>query len=254
MSIFSLPNTLLDEIEKMMNAFWWGLGGANNREMHWLSWDKLSVHKRHGGMGFKDLAAFNVAMLGKQGWKFQTVLDTLVAKVFKAKYFPNSKFLGSKLGQNPSFVSRSIFSAKLVVGKGARWRIGAGFDIPLIGEPWLGVGSSIHPVGAGLALQGYTVGNLIQQNRKAWDEELVQYIFEEETAQRIINIPLFPQINEDRLVCNPEKNGHYSVKSAHRLCVEEIVDNSHLRKNGYWGEIWKLKVPPKVKNMVVASL
>jgi hypothetical protein len=57
MSIFRLPNTLLDEIEKMMNAFWWGNGGANNKGMHWLSWDKLSVHKRHGGMGFKDLAA-----------------------------------------------------------------------------------------------------------------------------------------------------------------------------------------------------
>jgi len=24
MSISRLPNTLLDEIEKMMNAFWWG--------------------------------------------------------------------------------------------------------------------------------------------------------------------------------------------------------------------------------------
>jgi len=51
-------------------------------------------------------------------------------------------------------------------------------------------------------------------------------------------------------VWKPEKNGHFSVKSAYRLCVEEIVDNSHLWKNGYWGGIWKLKVPPKVKSMV----
>ena len=64
MSIFKLPNTLLYEIEEMMNDFWWGNGGANDRGMHWLSWDKLSVHKRHSGMGFKDLAVFNVAMLG----------------------------------------------------------------------------------------------------------------------------------------------------------------------------------------------
>lgn len=32
---------------------------SNNRGMHWLLWDKPSVHKRHGGMGFKDLAGFN---------------------------------------------------------------------------------------------------------------------------------------------------------------------------------------------------
>jgi hypothetical protein len=65
MSIFRLPNSLLDEIEKMMNALWWGHGGKNDKGLHWLSWEKLSVHKNHGGMGFKDLAAFNVAMLGK---------------------------------------------------------------------------------------------------------------------------------------------------------------------------------------------
>jgi len=55
MSIFRLPNSLLDEIEKMMNAFWWGHGGANNRGMHWLSWDKLSVHKNTVGWGSKIL-------------------------------------------------------------------------------------------------------------------------------------------------------------------------------------------------------
>jgi hypothetical protein len=32
-----------------------------------MSWEKLSMHKSNSGMGFKDLAAFNLAMLGKQG-------------------------------------------------------------------------------------------------------------------------------------------------------------------------------------------
>ena len=84
MSIFRLPNSLLNEIEKMMNAFWWGHGGASNKGMHWLSWEKLSVHKNHGDMGFKYLATFNVAMLGKQGWKLQTDSDSLVSRIFKA--------------------------------------------------------------------------------------------------------------------------------------------------------------------------
>jgi len=112
-------------------------------------------------------------------------------------------------------------------------------------------GSSI-PLGslAALALQRYTVGHLIHQDTKSWNEELVRYIFEEGTAQRILNLPLFQQVNEDRLVWNPEKIGHYLVRSAYRLCVEEIVDNSHLRRQGYWSGIWRLKVPPKIKNMV----
>ncbi|XP_024630838.1 uncharacterized protein [Medicago truncatula] len=160
MSIFRLSNTLLDEIE-MMNSFWWGHGGSSNRGLNWLSWEKLSVHKNDGGMGFKDFVAFNVAMLGKQGWQLQTKPDSLVSKIFKARYYPNSNFLDAKLGHNPSFVWRSILSAKVVVRQGARWKIGAGFDIPIISEPWIGSGSSIPPVGDDmLALQPYSTANL----------------------------------------------------------------------------------------------
>jgi len=118
MSIFRLLNTLIDEIEKMMNAFWWGHEGTSNKGLHWLSWEKLSVHKNHGGMGFKDLAAFNVAMLGKQGWHLQTNSESLVSRIFKARYYPNISYLDAKLGHNPSFVWRSILSAKVVVRQG----------------------------------------------------------------------------------------------------------------------------------------
>jgi hypothetical protein len=32
-----------------------------------MSWDKLAMHKNDGGMGFKSLPVFNIAMLGEQG-------------------------------------------------------------------------------------------------------------------------------------------------------------------------------------------
>jgi len=67
MSIFLLPTSIISTIEKMLNSFWWSHGGSSGRGIHWLSWEKLSMH---GGMGFKDLTAFNLAMLGKQAWKF----------------------------------------------------------------------------------------------------------------------------------------------------------------------------------------
>jgi ribonuclease HI len=55
---------------------------------------------------------------------------------------------------------------------------------------------------------------------------------------------------DDRLIWKAEKNGLYSVKSAYRLCMEELVDVSHLRRPGYWSGIWRLKVPPKIKNLL----
>jgi len=47
-----------------------------------------------------------------------------------------------------------------------------------------------------------------------------------------------------------EKNGCYLVISAYRLCIENIVNNTHLRKPGCQSSIWKLKVPSKVKNLI----
>jgi hypothetical protein len=108
MSIFLLPATVITSIENMMNSFWWGSGGPNSRGIHWLSWERLAMHKTHGGMGFKDLTAFNLAMLGKQGWKFQTDTNSLVARIFKARYFPNGTYLTASLGHNPSYVWHSI--------------------------------------------------------------------------------------------------------------------------------------------------
>lgn len=55
-------------------------------------------------MGFKDLHTFNLSLLGKQAWKLLTNLESLVTRVFKARYFPQGTFLDAKIGGNPSYV------------------------------------------------------------------------------------------------------------------------------------------------------
>ncbi|CAN0875059.1 Uncharacterized mitochondrial protein AtMg00310 [Linum grandiflorum] len=91
-----------------------------------MRWEKLCVAKDYGGMGFKDLYGFNLAMLGKFGWKLLTDNTTLVVRILKTKYFPQGDFLSVNLGSNPSLTWGSIMEARLVVKLGYRWKVGDG--------------------------------------------------------------------------------------------------------------------------------
>ena len=33
--------------------------------------------------------------------------------------------------------------------------------------------------------------------------------------------------------------------------MDELIDSSHLRRPGSWSGIWQLKLPPKVKNLIL---
>jgi ribonuclease HI len=254
MSIFLLPSSIISTIEKMMNSFWWGCSGSSNGGIHWLSWERLSMHKNHGGMGFKDLTAFNLAMLGKQGWKLQTDSDSLVSRIFKARYFPRGTYLTASLGHNPSYVWRSILQARFIVRSGSRWCIGTGASIPILQEPWLSDGKCIEGnYDLSQLRYGPSVQSLIDTTDKTWNWDVVYQTFSPEVANSILNTPLVGQVTEDGLIWKIEKNGYYSVKSAYRLCVEVLTDSFHLRREGFWKGIWRLKVPPKVTNLIWRS-
>ena len=66
MSCFKLPDSLCKELNSMMGNFWWGQKDKE-RKMAWVTWEKLCNPKEEGGMGFRDLKAFNLALLAKQG-------------------------------------------------------------------------------------------------------------------------------------------------------------------------------------------
>lgn len=82
--------------------------------------------KEMGGMGFRDLKSFNLALLEKQGWRLQISTSSLFYKVYKAKYFPECDFVEANLGSQPSYAWRSIMATQSLVRRGMRWQVGDG--------------------------------------------------------------------------------------------------------------------------------
>ena len=119
MNCFRLPDSLCEELTSMIRKFWWGQQKEEKR-IAWLSWEKLCVPKSCGGMGFKQLKYFNMALLAKQGWRLQTNPNSLVYWVLKARYFPQCEFIEASLSNNPSYSWHSVLSAKHLVREGAQ--------------------------------------------------------------------------------------------------------------------------------------
>ena len=133
LSVFRMPKTLCMEINALMQNFWWGYK-KNDKRIHWMSWEKMGLSKSRGGMGFRDLVAFNTALLAKQLWRLWKTTDSLTARILKAKYYPNCSILEVGLGSKPSFAWSSIHGAGGLVKDGLIWWIGNGASIRIWGE------------------------------------------------------------------------------------------------------------------------
>lgn len=115
MSCFSLAKYLVNSIEAAIRAFWWGSG--DKQKMAWLSWNQLCKPKRLGGMGFRALHSFNLALLGKQCWRIINKPDSLMARIFQARYFPFGSFMEATAGSRPSSSWTSILKDRELVSR-----------------------------------------------------------------------------------------------------------------------------------------
>jgi hypothetical protein len=120
----------------MTCKFWWG-NSSDKRKIHWVKWSQVCKNKKHGGLGFRGIRAFNEALLAKQGWKCITQPESILSKILKVKYFPKCCFLQAKPSQNMSYTWRNIQQAGWILKKGGLWNVGNGKSINIWVDNWL---------------------------------------------------------------------------------------------------------------------
>ncbi|XP_042939577.1 uncharacterized mitochondrial protein AtMg00310-like [Carya illinoinensis] len=128
MSVFKHPKNLCKEIAAQMAKFWWRFK-KDDHKIHWKSWAKMGTAKSGGGLGFREIESFNMALLAKQCWRVLTKPQSMAAMVLKDKYFRHFTILDSNLGHRPSVMWRSLWGSLELLKEGLVWRVGNGRQI-----------------------------------------------------------------------------------------------------------------------------
>lgn len=244
-----MPTYFCQDLERLMCKLWWRGSPQKERGIHWLSWHNMSKKKSMGGIGFRNVRDFNVALLCSQGWRLLRYPEKLVSRVFKARYYPTGSFFSAKLGYNPSYIWRSIVGSQSLLKKGSGCRVGNGQTINILEDPWLPVEDNAYIHTRSETLQGHVVSSLMESTHIRWEEDLILDVFERRDANIILSIPLNND-GKDSWYQRREKLGDYSVKSAYLMLQEDIRNHSSNANSGFWRKLWNLKIPPKLKNFL----
>uniref|UniRef100_A0A453FEL0 Reverse transcriptase zinc-binding domain-containing protein n=1 Tax=Aegilops tauschii subsp. strangulata TaxID=200361 RepID=A0A453FEL0_AEGTS len=177
--------------------------------MAWMSWDKMSLPKSMGGMGFRDMRAFNQALLAKQAWRLLDSPDSLCARLMKAKYYPQGQLLDTVFSISGSVVWKGILHGLELLKKGVIWRVGDGEHIRTWRDPWIPRPSSFRPIIPKGSRRLNRVSAFLDANG-AWRADRLHEYFWEMDVQRILKIRTSPRQRSDFISWYPEKSGGFS--------------------------------------------
>lgn len=136
MSCYLLPKTICDDINSVLSEFWWGKND-DKKKISWVSWKRLCLPKKEGGMGFRDLHSFNKALLAKQAWRLVNNPNSLLYRLYKGRYFHSTTFLQSSNITQSSYGWKSIQAGKELIQKGMRTLIADGRLTSVWYDRWL---------------------------------------------------------------------------------------------------------------------
>ena len=127
---------------------------------------------------FRDIQAFNIAMLAKQGWRMLSNPSSLMSHLYKAKYYPNGDVLNASVGSRPCYAWKSIHKSLEVIKQGTRWRVGNGKMIHIRDDKWLPTPTTYKVISPQKDFGDFPmVSALIDHDTKTWRRDRLERIF-----------------------------------------------------------------------------
>lgn len=255
MGVFKLNDGLCEELMRKIRKFWWGSKDGKHKT-HWCSWERMLRTKTQGGLGFRDMKAFNQALLARQSWRLIQFPDSLCARILKAKYYPRGHLIDTVFTGNASPTWRAVEHGLELLKKGLIWRVGDGTAIRIWRDNWIPRPPILKVLGKKAPRTRVRwVTELIDPRTNSWDIGLLKALFFAPDVDMIRKIKLPRRGHEDLVAWHYEDTGIFSVRSAYRLAFNDShqapagsTSTAPAGDRSLWNLIWKADVPPRVRH------
>ncbi|KAK6143840.1 hypothetical protein DH2020_024188 [Rehmannia glutinosa] len=107
LSIFPIPNSVRDKIIQICRNFLWGTGGKAH-----IAWTTICLPKDEGGLGIRDLQAWNHSLLAKTLWNIHARKDSLWYRWIHHYYLHNRPFRDWTVARSDSNLIKNIYSIR----------------------------------------------------------------------------------------------------------------------------------------------
>ena len=250
MSCFLLPVGLCKTIQSILTRFWWD-SSEGEKKICWTAWETLTRPKSLGGMGFRDIQLFNVALLAKIAWRIITKPECLLAKILLGKYCHKTPFLKTAPTNSSSHGWKGILQGRDLLMNHLGKAIGDGEDTNIWTDSWINSAEDFKYVGPVLEQsQDLLVADLLTRETKEWNKALVEKLFPE-LSHLIFSIRPSLHGSKDAYIWTEQQSGTYSVKSGYYSAyMEKLQSTPTLLEDTMWDwkkYIWNPDLLPKIK-------
>ncbi|XP_048502850.1 uncharacterized protein LOC125498647 [Beta vulgaris subsp. vulgaris] len=245
MQSFLLPTSIHGELDTFYRNFFWSKA-PDSRSPSLFGWDRICTPKKFGGLGFRKAAVNNAALQMKLLWKIVKSPANLWVDLVSKKYLRGSSLFNYSPSASCSWQWRKLMSLRTVFKQGLRWIVNRGDSVSFWNDNWV----FHYPISAicdpPMAFENLKVNDVIDEHRQ-WDKTRLLTLVSAHVVQSILSIFLPSLEGMHSLVWGLSPDGEYSVKTG-ALLVQGIALRPPLPTPFSW--IWKMRVPPKVKNFL----
>ncbi|MCH93938.1 putative ribonuclease H protein, partial [Trifolium medium] len=142
------PESVIKEMVAIQRRFLW-TGGAESRKVCWVGWITICLSKNLGGLGIKNLEAFNISFLSEWKWRFLVDANSIWYDLLTCRYgnlceavtgadTGSAKNQQSLWWRNLVALSYSVHNQSDWFTEGVKIRLGDGTKVKFWSDNWLG--------------------------------------------------------------------------------------------------------------------